>query len=70
MVQSPFSKIVKSNIGKIFLNLIKRYFPKTNKLHKIFKKNTVKMSYSCMSNMSSILPLHNLNVNNPYITKA
>ena len=27
----PFLKSAKSNIGKTFLNLIKRYFPKTNK---------------------------------------
>ena len=38
---SPFFKSVKSNIGKTFLNLIKRHFPKTNNLHKIFNKNTV-----------------------------
>ena len=64
----PFSKSVKSNTGKTFLNLIKRYFPKTNKLPKIFNKNTVKVSYSCMSNMSPILSSHNLNVINPYKT--
>ena len=37
----PFSKSIKSKIGKTFLDLIKRYFPKTNKLHNIFNKNTV-----------------------------
>ena len=62
----PFSKSVKSIIGKTYLNLIKMYFPETNKLHKIFNKNTVKVSYSCMSNMSSILSSHDLNVINPY----
>ena len=62
----PFFKSVKSKIGKTFLNLIKRYFPETNKLHKIFNKNTVKVSYSCVSNMSSILSSHNVNVINPY----
>ena len=65
-----FSKSVKSNIGKRFLNLIKIYFPKTNKLHKIFNKNTVRVSYSCMSNMASILPSLNLNVINPYKTQT
>ena len=44
---------MKSNIGKTFLNFTERYFPKTNKLRKIFNKNTVKVSYSCMGNMSS-----------------
>ena len=28
-------------MGKIFLKLVKRYFPKENPLHKIFNKNTV-----------------------------
>ena len=65
---SPFSKSVKSNIGKTFLNLIKRHFPKTNNLHKIFNKNTLKVSSSCMSNMASILSSHNLNVINPFKT--
>ena len=65
----PFSKSVKSNIGKTFLNLIKIYFPKTNKLHKFFNRNSVKVNYSCMINMSSILSLHNLVVVNPYKTQ-
>ena len=65
----PFSTSVKSNIGKLFLNLIKRHFPKTNKPHKIFNKNTVKVSYSCMGNMAFILSSHNLNIINPFKTQ-
>ena len=42
----PYSANIKTNIGKTFLNLMKKHFPKTNKLHKIFNKNTVKISYS------------------------
>ena len=42
----PYSANIKRNIGKTFLNLMKKHFPKTNKLHKIFNKNTVKISYS------------------------
>ena len=60
----PFSRSVKSNIGKIF----QRYFPKTNKLHKTFNKSTTKVSYSSKSNMSSIPSSHNLDVINPYET--
>ena len=45
-------------------------FPKTNKLHKIFNKNTVKVSYNCMSNMTSILSSHNLNVINTFKTQT
>ena len=50
----PYSANIKTNIGKTFLNLIKKHFPKTNKFHKIFNQNTVKISYSCMSNISII----------------
>ena len=43
---------VRSNIGRDFLKLIDKHFPKTNELHKIFNHNTVKVSYSCMENVS------------------
>jgi len=43
----PYSISVKTNIGRTFLQLIKKHFPKHNSLHKIFNKNTLKISYSC-----------------------
>ena len=55
----PFSSNVKTNIGKTFLTLIGKHFPTKNKLHKIFNKNTVKVSYSCMKNMKSVIKAHN-----------
>ena len=55
----PFSKNVSTNIGKKFLNLIDKHFPKTNKLHKIFNRNTIKLSYSCTKNMGRIIKSHN-----------
>ena len=51
----PYSANIKTNIGKTLLNLMKKHFPKTDKLHNIFNKNTVKVSYSCMSNISSVI---------------
>ena len=42
---------INTNIGKTCLNMMKNHFPKTNKLSKIFNKNTVKISYGCMSNV-------------------
>ena len=57
----PYSKSVKTNIGKIFLNLIKKHFPPHHKFHKLFDKNTVKISYSCTQNIKTIT--------NPYNTK-
>ena len=55
----PFSKVVPTNIAKIFLGLINRYFQKSHRLYKIFNRNTVKVSYSCMQNMSKIYKVHN-----------
>ena len=51
----PYSDNVKCNVGKQFLRLVRRHFKKGHKLNKIFNKNTLQVSYSCMRNMSSIL---------------
>ena len=48
------SKSVSTNVAKTFLHLVTKYFPRCCKLHKIFKHNTVKVSYSCMNNISKI----------------
>jgi hypothetical protein len=45
----PFSKSVNTNIGREFLSLIDKHFPLQHKLHKIFDRNTLKVSYSCMN---------------------
>ena len=44
----PFSLNVKTNIGKIFLQLIKECFPKNHILNKICNRNTLKLSYRTM----------------------
>ena len=54
----PFSMNVKTNIAKNFLQLIDKHFPPEHKLHKIFNRNSVKVSYSCMPNASSIIKSH------------
>ena len=58
----PFSKNVKTNIARSFLNLVDTHFPVGNKLHKIFNRNIVKVSYSCMSNVRSIITSHNTRI--------
>ena len=58
------SKNVRSNIARNFLRLIDKHFPKTNKLHKIFNRNTVKVSYSCMGNVRSSISRHNKHILN------
>ena len=51
----PYSSHVKTNIGKIFMKLIVKHFPKHHRHHKIFNKNTIKLSYSYMQNMGNII---------------
>ncbi|XP_048586684.1 uncharacterized protein LOC125568422 [Nematostella vectensis] len=55
----PFSKNKSTNIGHRFLSLIDKHFPKDHKLRKIFNRNTIKISYSCMSNTKQIIDSHN-----------
>ena len=58
----PFSKSVQTNIGKTFLRLLEKHFPKESKLSQIFNKNSVKISYSCMENVATIIKSHNKNI--------
>ena len=51
----PFSKNVKTNIARSFLKLVDTHLPIGHKLHKIFNRNTVKVSYSCMRNVNSVI---------------
>ena len=50
---------MKTNVGKKFLKLIEVSFPPENPLHKLFNRNTVKMSYKCMPNISQAISRHN-----------
>ena len=47
----PHNKNVKTNIRLIFLNVIKKHFPPHRKFHKLFNKNTVKISCNCTRNI-------------------
>ena len=53
-----FSQVVSTNVAKRFLDLLDKHFPQNNQLHKIVNRNTVKVSYSCTPNMSSIQVTH------------
>jgi hypothetical protein len=55
----PFSSNVSTNIGSSFLKLIEKSFPRNNPLRKIFNKNTLKLSYSCMPNIKAIINSNN-----------
>ena len=53
----PYSVNIETNIGKTFLKLIAKHFPKTSKFHKIFNRNNV--SYSCLPNFANMIKSHN-----------
>ena len=53
-----YSKNVKNNIGKTFLQLLSKHFPKDHEMHNIFNKKTLEISYSCINNISSVLSTH------------
>ena len=63
-LNSPYSEQVKTDVVKLFLKLLKGYFPSSRILLKTFNKNTVKISYSCMKNINSIISFHNKNILN------
>ena len=44
----PYSKSITTRIGQSFLYLIDVHFPKNHTFSKIFNRNKVKVSYSCM----------------------
>ena len=54
-----FAQSVPTKIGKYFLNLLDTHFPPHHKFHKIFNRNSVKISYSCTKNIKSIINNHN-----------
>ena len=58
----PFSKSVSTNVAKYFLNLIKKHFTAQHKFRKIFNRNNLKVSYSCMPNVKTMVNGHNKKV--------
>ena len=48
-----------------YLSLLDKHFPQCNKFHKIFNRNTVKVTYSCMPNMKITINSHNHKIINP-----
>ena len=61
----PYPQSVKTNVARKFLQLLDKHFHKDHVLHKIFNRNTVKVSYSCTPNIGSIIRAHNRKVLRP-----
>ena len=58
----PWNSAVSTNVAARFLHLIDIHFSKNPPFHKHFNRHTVKVSYSCMPNMASIISGHNRKV--------
>ena len=68
-----YSANVKTNIGKIFMKFVDKNFPHQHKYYKIFDRNNIKLSYSCMRNMNNIIQKHNSKIMKspaPFTTKT
>ena len=55
----PYNIKLETNIGKSFLSMIDKYFPRSHKLYKIFNRNTIKVNYSCTKNIKTFINSHN-----------
>ena len=58
----PYSRAVTTNVGRLFLEAMDKHFPPGNPLHKIFNRNSVKMSYRCTPNLDSRIKGHNCKI--------
>ena len=61
----PWSDQIKSNVGKCFLQLLDKHFPRGSELFHYFSRQKVKVSYSILPNVATILKSHNRKVLNP-----
>lgn len=60
----PYCKSVKTNIGKKFLQIVNKYFGDSSKFKKYLNKNNIKLSYSCLPNIETIIKNHNKKLTN------
>ena len=60
----PCSLNVKTNIGKVFVKLVRKPSPRSPKLNKVFNLNTIKISYSSMPNVKNLIKQHNSKILN------
>ena len=58
----PWSANCRDNVGNIFLRIVDTCFSPSHPLHKIFNRNTLKVSYSCLPNMAMVISSHNSKV--------
>ena len=60
----PWSVNCKTKVAATFLKIVTTCFTKYHPLRKIFNRNTLKVSYSCLPNMAKVISNHNFKVKN------
>ena len=65
----PYTNNVLTNLSQSFLTILDKHFPKSPRLHRIFNRNNVKISYSAMPNFASVINSHNKKIINDNIVK-
>ena len=55
----PFSANVKTKVGIFFLNVIRQPFRPRHKFNKLFNRNIIKVSYSCIPHIKAEIHKHN-----------
>ena len=57
-----YSLNVRTTVAKIYLDLIDKCFPKGHKFHKLFNRNKLKVSFSCLPIIKKIITSHNKSI--------
>ena len=53
---------MKTNVGRKFLSIIEKNFPKGHQLAPLLNRSTLKLSYRCLPNMAALTAKHNAKV--------
>ena len=66
----PYCSNINLNLGKEYLKLVDKHFTTNHIYRKIFNRKTLKISYSCMNNVKSIIQSHNNFILSKYNTNT
>ena len=60
----PYNMNVKTNVGRKFLRMVDKHFPRGSVLHPLFNRSKLKVGYRCMPNMRQKINNHNAKILN------
>ena len=58
----PFNQAATTSLGKLFLTLVTKHFPKKHPLYSLLNRNNLNISYCCTKNIRAIIQSHNKNI--------